>query len=445
MFIGGTIHDVAQVVGAGYAISPEAGDAATLVKLMRVAMLRPRRARRRPGRPPRRPRPRPASARRCCPASSSPSPRSVVVGSLRPDPRSAARRRHRPCRPGAWSRRWPRSASRRGSATSSSVGLKPVLLMIAETAVHRLARPARARRRTSSDRASRPSEKTMNATTVFVPGLRDHVAEHWQTHMAASIPGSVTVEPLTENRLSREARVAALEAALAGIEGDIVSGRAQRRRADGRLLGPGPDPADPRRSAGHAGRRRVPACPPAIPSIDALEANGWLPMPRAASELSRARRRQPQRSARGVRQGGGPCPMLARAPARCRRCRPSQSGRRLRPLARGLSALGRDAGAPPATELGPGRITKGRRPGPSPAAPTLLRESGRRKSAHGLRRGVLPGSKPERGRGRRSDLAGDVRGKRRCLEPAGFRSRAAGHYPGGRSCGASAAILDQGQ
>jgi uncharacterized integral membrane protein (TIGR00698 family) len=41
LFIGGTIHDVAQVVGAGYSLSPEAGDAATLVKLMRVAMLLP--------------------------------------------------------------------------------------------------------------------------------------------------------------------------------------------------------------------------------------------------------------------------------------------------------------------------------------------------------------------------------------------------------------------
>ena len=41
MFIGGTIHDVAQVVGAGYAISREAGDTATVVKLMRVAMLLP--------------------------------------------------------------------------------------------------------------------------------------------------------------------------------------------------------------------------------------------------------------------------------------------------------------------------------------------------------------------------------------------------------------------
>lgn len=40
-FVGGTIHDVAQVVGAGYSLSQEAGDAATLVKLMRVAMLLP--------------------------------------------------------------------------------------------------------------------------------------------------------------------------------------------------------------------------------------------------------------------------------------------------------------------------------------------------------------------------------------------------------------------
>jgi uncharacterized integral membrane protein (TIGR00698 family) len=38
-FIGATIHDVAQVVGAGYMISNEAGDVATIVKLFRVAML----------------------------------------------------------------------------------------------------------------------------------------------------------------------------------------------------------------------------------------------------------------------------------------------------------------------------------------------------------------------------------------------------------------------
>ncbi|MEL6978094.1 MAG: putative sulfate exporter family transporter [Pseudomonadota bacterium] len=39
--LGGSIHDVAQVVGAGYSVSEEAGDAATLAKLFRVALLAP--------------------------------------------------------------------------------------------------------------------------------------------------------------------------------------------------------------------------------------------------------------------------------------------------------------------------------------------------------------------------------------------------------------------
>ncbi|MDM0033748.1 putative sulfate exporter family transporter [Variovorax sp. J22P271] len=41
IFLGATIHDVAQVVGAGYGMSKDTGDIATLVKLMRVAMLLP--------------------------------------------------------------------------------------------------------------------------------------------------------------------------------------------------------------------------------------------------------------------------------------------------------------------------------------------------------------------------------------------------------------------
>jgi uncharacterized membrane protein YadS len=41
IFFGGTIHDVAQVVGAGFSVSPEAGETATLVKLIRVTMLAP--------------------------------------------------------------------------------------------------------------------------------------------------------------------------------------------------------------------------------------------------------------------------------------------------------------------------------------------------------------------------------------------------------------------
>lgn len=39
LFLGGTIHDVAQVVGAGYMLGPETGDIATIVKLFRVSML----------------------------------------------------------------------------------------------------------------------------------------------------------------------------------------------------------------------------------------------------------------------------------------------------------------------------------------------------------------------------------------------------------------------
>lgn len=41
VFLGGTIHDVAQVVGAGFSVSDEAGEVATLVKLIRVTMLAP--------------------------------------------------------------------------------------------------------------------------------------------------------------------------------------------------------------------------------------------------------------------------------------------------------------------------------------------------------------------------------------------------------------------
>ncbi len=41
LFLGATIHDVAQVVGAGYMVSEETGDIATLTKLLRVAMLIP--------------------------------------------------------------------------------------------------------------------------------------------------------------------------------------------------------------------------------------------------------------------------------------------------------------------------------------------------------------------------------------------------------------------
>jgi uncharacterized integral membrane protein (TIGR00698 family) len=41
IFIGATIHDVAQVVGAGFSVSEATGETATLVKLVRVTLLAP--------------------------------------------------------------------------------------------------------------------------------------------------------------------------------------------------------------------------------------------------------------------------------------------------------------------------------------------------------------------------------------------------------------------
>ena len=116
-------------------------------------------------------------------------------------------------------------------------------------------------------------------TVVFVPGLRDHVAEHWQTLLAADIAGSVTVEPLTHDRLSRDARVAALDAALANIEGDVVIAAhsagslmvanwalCPTRNIRGALLATPADVECP--------------LPPGYPTFDELNANGWVPIPR---------------------------------------------------------------------------------------------------------------------------------------------------------------------
>ena len=41
LFLGATIHDVAQVVGAGFSVSEPAGEVATVVKLIRVSLLAP--------------------------------------------------------------------------------------------------------------------------------------------------------------------------------------------------------------------------------------------------------------------------------------------------------------------------------------------------------------------------------------------------------------------
>ncbi|WP_200935673.1 alpha/beta hydrolase [Rhodanobacter sp. Soil772] len=121
-----------------------------------------------------------------------------------------------------------------------------------------------------------------DVTVVIVPGLRDHVAEHWQTLLAERLPRSRTVPPLETDKLSRAARVNALQSVVAAVEGPIVfvahsagvmitihwaAEHGSNRAIHGALLAA---PAD----------LELPM-PPAYPALDALRAGGWLPLPRA--------------------------------------------------------------------------------------------------------------------------------------------------------------------
>ena len=118
-----------------------------------------------------------------------------------------------------------------------------------------------------------------DVTVVIVPGLRDHVAEHWQTLLAKHLPRSRTVEPLTHDKLSCEARVAALEETLAAVDGPVLLAAhsagvmitvqwAQRHKRPilGALLATPADLDEP--------------MPPGYPQREQLQEHGWLPIPR---------------------------------------------------------------------------------------------------------------------------------------------------------------------
>jgi predicted alpha/beta hydrolase family esterase len=117
-------------------------------------------------------------------------------------------------------------------------------------------------------------------TVLVVPGLRDHVARHWQTLLIERLPRVHAVAPMGRDNLDCEARVAAIERAAVRIVGPIVvvahSGGcvtvahwAQRTqcRVHGALLA---TPADFERPM-----------PDGYPTIVELDVAGWLPVPRA--------------------------------------------------------------------------------------------------------------------------------------------------------------------
>ncbi|MEU9760739.1 alpha/beta hydrolase [Streptomyces sp. NPDC047985] len=116
-------------------------------------------------------------------------------------------------------------------------------------------------------------------TVVIVPGLRDHVPDHWQTILADKIAGARTVPPLEKDGLCRDARVAALDEVLSEISGPVVLvahsagvmttvhwAQRHRRPVQGALLATPPDFDTP--------------LPDGYPTPDALRENGWTPTPR---------------------------------------------------------------------------------------------------------------------------------------------------------------------
>jgi predicted alpha/beta hydrolase family esterase len=116
-------------------------------------------------------------------------------------------------------------------------------------------------------------------TVLIVPGLRDHVDAHWQTLLAARLPRVRTVPPMGREDLDRAARVEAIEREATAIDGPVIivahSGgvvmvahwaRQTRRGVQGALLATPPDFERP--------------MPAGYPTMDALAAGGWLPVPR---------------------------------------------------------------------------------------------------------------------------------------------------------------------
>lgn len=116
------------------------------------------------------------------------------------------------------------------------------------------------------------------ATVLIVPGLRDHVAEHWQTLLQARLAKVRSVSPLETDKLSCAARVEAIQRELAQVDGPVilvahsagalmVAHWAARYRHDikGALLAAPPD-LDAQWPQGY-------------PTPETLRANGWDPLP----------------------------------------------------------------------------------------------------------------------------------------------------------------------
>ena len=118
------------------------------------------------------------------------------------------------------------------------------------------------------------------ATVVLVPGLRGHVEDHWQTRLAALLPGARMVAPLGRTNPGLQARVTLLDHVVGQVPGPVIlvahsagvlvtvhwAAQYSPTRVVGALLATPP--------------ALTAELPPEYPSIDQLRAHGWLPIPR---------------------------------------------------------------------------------------------------------------------------------------------------------------------
>ncbi|HET7033645.1 MAG TPA: alpha/beta fold hydrolase [Casimicrobiaceae bacterium] len=132
----------------------------------------------------------------------------------------------------------------------------------------------------SASTLQRTNDDTVEPTIVIVPGLRDHVPEHWQTHLEKKLAKAACVPRMERNKLSCAAWVAELDRTLAAIGGPVVLvahsagvmitvhwAKEHRRPIKGALLAAPPDFESP--------------LPEGYPTQQVLRDNGWLPTPRS--------------------------------------------------------------------------------------------------------------------------------------------------------------------
>jgi predicted alpha/beta hydrolase family esterase len=116
------------------------------------------------------------------------------------------------------------------------------------------------------------------ATVLIVPGLREHVAEHWQTLLQARLGKVRSVPPLETDKLDCMARVRAIQHELEQIDGPVILvahsagvlmvahwAAHYSRPVKGALLAAPPD--------------LDAVWPPNYPSSETLRSQGWNPLP----------------------------------------------------------------------------------------------------------------------------------------------------------------------